>query len=568
MIQHNPGTDDLVANPSSSTLLSQVLQVLQTPNSECDKCFASESVGGRLPPKRVVELETYLADPANTVPIGAYPDVNTIAELCSAIVAAAGTVPISEQDRRNLLENALESPPPGQIQQVIDCLVLAGLITTTQQEIVVDTTLDSATDGNEDPVENLSSTTSNDINFTFSSQITPEGTEVDSQGFQCRLDEQPNFVPCNGPMTNDFTASQLYTNLSPGTHTFEVRAFVVVNEQTIVDLTPVTFTWTIVPIVIDTTLDSATDGNGDPVENLSSTTSNDIDFTFSGQITPEGTEVDSQGFQCRLDEQPNFVPCNGPTTNDFTGSQFYTNLSPGTHTFEVRAFVVVNEQTIVDLTPVTFTWTIVPIVVDTTLDSATDGNGDPVENLSSTTSNDIEFTFSGTTNADDEQVTERGFVCMLDDGEPIDCTDDTSESFTSSEEFNNLSPGTHTFIVAAFVVVNEQTIVDLTPVTFTWTIVPIVIDTTLDAIDGNGDTITDGDSTTSNDIEFTFSGEVTNADPEVFEDQGFICTIDGDPIDECGSPLDDFTGTEEFLNLPLGDHTFTVAAFIVINQNT
>src|SRR5215203_4676815 len=342
MIQHNLGTDDLVVDPSPSTLLSQVLQVLQTPNSECDKCFASESVGGTLPPKRVVELETYLADPANTVPIGADLDVDTIAELCSAIVAAAGTVPISEQDIRNLLDDALESPPPGQIQQVIDCLVLAGLITTTQQEIVI----------------------------------------------------------------------------------------------------------------------------------------------------------------------------------------------------------------------------------DTTLDSATDGNGDPVENLSSTTSNDIDFTFSGTTNADDEQVTERGFVCVLDNGEPIDCTDDTSESFTSSEEFINLSPGTHTFIVAAFVVVNEQTIVDLTPVTFTWTIVPIIVDTTLDAIDGNDDTITDGDSTTSNDIEFTFSGEVTNADPEVFEDQGFICTIVGDPIDECGSPLDDFTGTEEFLNLPVGDHTFTVAAFIVINQNT
>jgi len=45
-------------------------------------------------------LETYLADPANTVPIGADPDVNTIAELCSAIVAAAGTVPISEQGIR------------------------------------------------------------------------------------------------------------------------------------------------------------------------------------------------------------------------------------------------------------------------------------------------------------------------------------------------------------------------------------------------------------------------------------------------------------------------------------
>ncbi|HEX6294590.1 MAG TPA: hypothetical protein VFZ46_05495 [Nitrososphaeraceae archaeon] len=96
----------------------------------------------------------------------------------------------------------------------------------------------------------------------------------------------------------------------------------------------------------------------------------------------------------------------------------------------------------------------VPIVVDTTIDSATDGFGNPVENLSSTFSNDINFTFSGTTNVDDELVTERGFVCMLDGGEPFDCTDDTSESFTSSEAFSDLPPGTHTFTVAAFIVVN------------------------------------------------------------------------------------------------------------------
>ena len=114
---------------------------------------------------------------------------------------------------------------------------------------------------------------------------------------------------------------------------------------------------------------------------------------------------------------------------------------------------------------------------------------DPVENLSSTFSNDINFTFSGNTTVDAEQVTERGFVCMLDGGEPFDCTDDTSESFTSSEEFLNLDPGTHTFTVAAFVVVNGQQppIFDLTPETFTWTIVPIVVDTTIDsAIDGFG----------------------------------------------------------------------------------
>ena len=95
----------------------------------------------------------------------------------------------------------------------------------------------------------------------------------------------------------------------------------------------------------------------------------------------------------------------------------------------------------------------------------------PVENLSSTTSNDIEFEFSGTTNA--QVVTERGFECELD-GEVIACTDDTSESFTSSEEFNNLPEGTHTFTVRAFVVIFDgetpTTIEDQTPESFTWTI--------------------------------------------------------------------------------------------------
>src|SRR5918994_782906 len=232
LIQHNPETDDIIVDSTPTTLVWEVLQ-------PCDKCFASERVGGTLPPPSVSQLVNYLADPANTVPIGAEPDVNSILELCAAIVAAAGTAdPVSEQELEDALEKAINNLPSGQFQQVIDCLVLAGLI--TPQEIVVETTLDSAIDGNDDPVANLSSTTSNDINFTFSGHVTPEGTEVDSQGFQCRLDEQPNFVPCNGPTTIDFTGSQLYTDLSPGDHTFEVSAFVVVNEETIFDPTPVT----------------------------------------------------------------------------------------------------------------------------------------------------------------------------------------------------------------------------------------------------------------------------------------------------------------------------------------
>ena len=73
----------------------------------------------------------------------------------------------------------------------------------------------------------------------------------------------------------------------------------------------------------------------------------------------------------------------------------------------------------------------------------------------------------------------------------------------------------YTFEVTAFIVINETPIIDSEPASITWTIEEdIVVDTTLDAIDGNGDTITDGDSTTSNDIEFTFSGVATNVDPE------------------------------------------------------
>jgi len=242
MIQHNPEVDNFILDSDPPIFSSQVLQPL---GSECDRCFASESIGGTLPPDRVVELEAYLADPANTVPIGADPDVNSIAELCAAIVAAAaGMDPVLEQDIRDLLVDALKNPPPGQVQQVIDCLLLAGLITETQQELVVETSIDSAIDGNGDPVANLSSTTSNDINFTFSGHVTPEGTDDISRGFVCVLDGET--FDCTDDTGESFTSSEEFLNLPPGTHSFTVRAFVQVSEEVrIEDQTPETFTWTI-----------------------------------------------------------------------------------------------------------------------------------------------------------------------------------------------------------------------------------------------------------------------------------------------------------------------------------
>lgn len=77
-----------------------------------------------------MELEDYLANPVNTVPIGADPDVNTIGELYHAIEAADGTDDqVEEDDIRGLLGVALKNPPPGQVLQVINCLLGLGLIT-------------------------------------------------------------------------------------------------------------------------------------------------------------------------------------------------------------------------------------------------------------------------------------------------------------------------------------------------------------------------------------------------------------------------------------------------------
>ena len=55
----------------------------------------------------------------------------------------------------------------------------------------------------------------------------------------------------------------------------------------------------------------------------------------------------------------------------------------------------------------------------------------------------------------------------------------------------------------------------------------------------------------------------------IIDDQGFVCTLDEEPVDDCGEPVtgvNPFTGTEEFMNLDPGEHTFTVTAFIVIGD--
>ena len=246
--------------------------------------------------------------------------------------------------------------------------------------------------------------------------------QIDGQGFVCQLDGEPVGDPiddpCGSPLTN-FTGSEEFMNLPPGEHTFEVRAFIVINGEQIITSEPASITWTIEDIEVNITLD-AIDGNDDTVTNQSSTTSDDIEFTFSGMTNADPDQIDGQGFVCQLDGEPVGDPiddpCGSPLTN-FTGSEEFMNLPPGEHTFEVRAFIVINGEQIITSEPASITWTIEDIEVNITLD-AIDGNDDTVTNQSSTTSDDIEFTFSGMTNADPDQIDGQGFVCQLD-GEPV-----------------------------------------------------------------------------------------------------------------------------------------------------
>ena len=62
----------------------------------------------------------------------------------------------------------------------------------------------------------------------------------------------------------------------------------------------------------------------------------------------------------------------------------------------------------------------------------------PVANESSTTSNDINFTFIGTTNAEPDEVVEYGFRCYLDGGDPFSTCSTNLINFIGSKEYNNL----------------------------------------------------------------------------------------------------------------------------------
>ena len=92
---------------------------------------------------------------------------------------------------------------------------------------------------------------------------------------------------------------------------------------------------------------------------------------------------------------------------------------------------------------------------------------------------------------------------------------------------------------------------DPTPASFSWTIAtvtPPTKTTITSAVDGNGATVQNGGTTTSNSIKIAFTA-MQGSNPIA----GFQCSLDNSPFSSCSSPA-------ALNNLAAGPHKFVVVA--------
>jgi parallel beta-helix repeat protein len=320
---------------------------------------------------------------------------------------------------------------------------------------------------------------------TFAFSGADDTTPPSALTFECRLDSQNEaaFVPCSSPRS--------YTGLTPGLHTFEVRA---TDRAGNVDPTPATYSWT-----VDTTPPDTAITSGPPDPNNSTST------TFAFSSSESGST-----FECSLDGAA-FAACSSPRD--------YTGLSEGSHTFEVRA---IDQAGNADQTPASHTWTVALPVTDTTPPETTIDSRPPA----ATTYTSAEFAFSST---------EAGstFECSLDGAAFAACS--------SPRDYTGLSEGSHTFEVRA---IDQAGNIDPTPASCSWTIEAPADTTPPETSIDSGPVAT----TTSTSATFAFSSSEAAST--------FECRLDSQaPADfgSCSSP-------KTYSNLALGSHTVEVRA--------
>ncbi len=288
--------------------------------------------------------------------------------------------------------------------------------------------------------------------------------------FECNLDAG-GWSACSSP--------QSYTNLSEGSHAFEVRATdVAVNT----DFSPASYSWNVDLTSPETTI-----------------TANPPELTTSTSAAFEFYASEAAVFECKLDLGA-WVSCDSPRS--------YENLADGSHTFKVRAIDLALNA---DNAPAEYVW-----VVDTT-PPQTSITSNPV-NPTNATSATFEFSSNeaGST-----------FECNLDAAGWSPCS--------SPSSYSGLSEGSHAFKVRA---TDLAGLTDATPAEFSWVIDLTPPETTITNDPGMATILSDSAT-----FEF-ISSEAGST---------FECSLDDAPFSSCGSP-------KIYDNLAFGQHLFKARA--------
>jgi len=253
--------------------------------------------------------------------------------------------------------------------------------------------------------------------------------------------EPPEVIdPTNPESWTECLSPTYYLSLEAGTHHLEVRAY---DQSGNFDLTPATFDWIIEPMPDGSGPDTIAPNTSLREFPSNPSTSSTATFAFVG--SDNSTPGPYLEFQCQIDGG-GFLSCSSPQT--------YTDLELGEHTFEVAA---IDRSGNVDLSPATYTWTIVAPVSDTTAPGTLILSApDQVTVDTSAT-----FTFSST-------ETGSAFECSLDGGAFTTCTSPIS--------YTGLSVDSHTFEVYATDAAGNA---DLSPALHTWTIGPAPVSATV-----------------------------------------------------------------------------------------
>ncbi|HVE92101.1 MAG TPA: kelch repeat-containing protein [Actinomycetota bacterium] len=300
---------------------------------------------------------------------------------------------------------------------------------------------------------------------TFSFTSTESGATL-----ECALDGAA-FQACTSPKT--------YSGLAQGSHSLSVRARDAAGN---LDPTPASRQWTVDTVAPDTLLVTK------PPAAASSTSA-----TFEFEADEAGST-----FRCSLDGGV-FTSCTSP--------RYYTGLTQGAHTFQVRA---TDSAGNVDSAPAAASWTVDTVAPNTSISSGPSGT------VSSATAT---FAFTST-------ETGTYFMCSLDA--------QAFEPCTSPAVYPELSEGSHTFRVRASDAAGNS---DASPASRTWTVDTVAPETSITAAPPAG--------TSGTDAVFQFG--VSEAGSR------FECRLDGAPFAACTSP-------KSYSGLAEGVHLFDVRA--------